>query len=330
MKQIKKICLSILLALVLCSMITPNVLAKIISNEIVTDEMVEGETSEYVIDYILDDGDDNESIETMECEYGTSYTLPSEEYEHDTLTFVNWNSKANNKGTTYKHGQTVKNLSSTNNAKITLYAQYSVESTPTPKVKTTRYDTATVTIVGVSGADGYDIFRSTSKNGTYTNIGTQGYAGDYTDSTLKENKTYYYKVKAYVLNSSNVKVYAPESEIVSVKTSSKPKFSVSYYVPEGYRYLVTIAIKNTGKDTMAITNLFNVYPYKGAIHSTAFANGYKKLEQIIIAPGKTKSLTLSLEERRYFGSGGNVAALFKYGTDNYFFSAYSDGEVVYI
>jgi fibronectin type 3 domain-containing protein len=50
----------------------------------------------------------------------------------------------------------------------------------------------------VTGATGYIVYRSTSKNGTYTKVGTTT-SLKYTDKKgLKKGKTYYYKVRAYV------------------------------------------------------------------------------------------------------------------------------------
>ena len=51
---------------------------------------------------------------------------------------------------------------------------------------------------GVS-ASGYIIYRSTSENGTYTQIAATT-ASSYTDSTVKADKTYYYKAKQYKSN----------------------------------------------------------------------------------------------------------------------------------
>lgn len=47
----------------------------------------------------------------------------------------------------------------------------------------------------VAGATGYEIYRSTSKTGTYTRIGTSK-TTSYTDKKAAVNKCYYYKVKA--------------------------------------------------------------------------------------------------------------------------------------
>ncbi|MCD7859042.1 MAG: hypothetical protein LUH51_02570 [Firmicutes bacterium] len=67
----------------------------------------------------------------------------------------------------------------------------------------------------VDGADGYQIFRSTSKNGTYTCIKTisDGSTSSYTNSGLTLGQTYYYKVRAYTKDSSGSWVYSDFSRV---------------------------------------------------------------------------------------------------------------------
>ena len=68
----------------------------------------------------------------------------------------------------------------------------------------------------VKGAQGYQICRSTSKNGTYTRIRTLENATSYKNARLSKGKTYYYKVRAYrVVNGK--KVYGTYSAVKSVK-----------------------------------------------------------------------------------------------------------------
>lgn len=57
----------------------------------------------------------------------------------------------------------------------------------------------TITWKKIAGADGYQIYRSTSKNGTYDKVGVvKGMStAKYKDETLAAGKTYYYKVRAY-------------------------------------------------------------------------------------------------------------------------------------
>lgn len=56
--------------------------------------------------------------------YGTSYKLTLNTFKKKGYTFVGWNTKANGKGKSYKNKASVKNLTSKNGGKITLYAQW--------------------------------------------------------------------------------------------------------------------------------------------------------------------------------------------------------------
>lgn len=77
----------------------------------------------------------------------------------------------------------------------------------------------TVKYKKVSGVTGYQIYRSTSKNGTYKKVATrsQSKAGTYTNSKLASNKTYYYKIRTYkTVGGKNY--YSSFSTVKSVKT----------------------------------------------------------------------------------------------------------------
>ena len=69
---------------------------------------------------------------------------------------------------------------------------------------------------GVSSAEGYEVYRATSKNGTYKKLATVK-SKSYTDKTCKAGKTYYYKVRAYK-NAKGTKIQGKLSSAVSVKT----------------------------------------------------------------------------------------------------------------
>lgn len=78
--------------------------------------------------------------------------------------------------------------------------------------------------VGVRGAEGYDVYRSTSKTGTYKfykSITTPYYF----DTSVTKDKTYYYNVKAYYKDKSK-KIYSEKSNSAHAiaKTPSTPKF----------------------------------------------------------------------------------------------------------
>lgn len=70
----------------------------------------------------------------------------------------------------------------------------------------------------VNGANCYELYRSTSKSGTYKKIKTTTATG-YTDTNRTEGKTYYYKVRAYNLSGT----VSGKSSLSSVKTGKTLK-----------------------------------------------------------------------------------------------------------
>jgi len=67
----------------------------------------------------------------------------------------------------------------------------------------------------VSGASGYNVYRSSSASGSFSKIGSAYYEPYYMDASVNANTTYYYKVSAY--NSSGE---GPQSSYVSARTDS--------------------------------------------------------------------------------------------------------------
>ena len=102
---------------------------------------------------------------------------------------------------------------------------------PTINSISPKYDRITVKWDKVDGADGYQVYRATSKTGTYTlkKTATSGYTLSYTNTGLTTGKTYYYKVRAYkTVNGS--KIYSSYSDIKSAKTAlDKPFISSCKY-----------------------------------------------------------------------------------------------------
>lgn len=84
-------------------------------------------------------------------------------------------------------------------------------------VKASDYKTAKITWKAVANADGYEVYRSTSKNSGFKKTASVTKTSA-ADSSLKTGKTYYYKVRAYAkINGNNV--YSKCSAVRSVKTS---------------------------------------------------------------------------------------------------------------
>lgn len=80
----------------------------------------------------------------------------------------------------------------------------------------------TVSWKQVSGADGYYVYRSTSANGTYSQLGKVegGDSISFTDDGRTVNKTYYYKVRAY-RNVGDAEVLSANSSYKSGKITKK-------------------------------------------------------------------------------------------------------------
>ncbi|MFD1406378.1 fibronectin type III domain-containing protein [Robinsoniella peoriensis] len=112
------------------------------------------------------------------------------------------------------------------------YSVYtSVKSLTLPVPKATNVKTASagatsikVTWKKVNGASGYVIYRSTKKGSGYKKISTiiSGSKTSFTNKSLKNGKTYYYRVRAYK-NVNSAKKYGSYSNVVYRKaTLSKP------------------------------------------------------------------------------------------------------------
>ena len=116
------------------------------------------------------------------------------------------------------------------------YSKYSsVESCitsitkPNINVSSHNYNSIKITYDKVTGADGYIIYRSTSKSSGYKQIKITS-STSYTDKNLTTGKTYYYKVKAYSYSDTKAKYYSSTSSYKLAKpTVAKPKYSVSSY-----------------------------------------------------------------------------------------------------
>lgn len=78
----------------------------------------------------------------------------------------------------------------------------SVSKAPSISVKKRTATTAKISIQKTSGATSYEVYRSTSRNGQYTYIGSTQ-TGTYKDRGLKAKNVYYYKVKSVYGNTKS-------------------------------------------------------------------------------------------------------------------------------
>lgn len=146
------------------------------------------------------------TIRTIEGSYVSSYTVTRKLAE--TYTFRVSAYKANKKGVP------------------TFFGNYSedavVTTTPgkpsTVTLKSNKTGQVSITWNKIARAEGYQIYRSTSKNGKYTRIKTRVASfRTYTDTTAKSGTTYYYKIRAYVTGHNGKRVYGVCSVPKAVK-----------------------------------------------------------------------------------------------------------------
>ncbi len=110
-----------------------------------------------------------------------------------------------------------------------VYGKYSSVVSGTPKLFTPKVvvaagvDSITVINTKVSQATGYEIYRATSKSGKYTKVHS-GNELMYNDTSITLDKTYYYKVRAYV-ESNGKKYYSSYSSVLSATV-----FDLSYII----------------------------------------------------------------------------------------------------
>ena len=102
-------------------------------------------------------------------------------------------------------------------------------SEPKAKVSASQSKTIKVSWNKVYGANGYELYRSTSKDGKYSKVKTitDGKTLSFDDTKLETGRTYYYKVRAYK-TINNKKVYSDYSSVVSTTLKlSKPSVTLS-------------------------------------------------------------------------------------------------------
>lgn len=88
-----------------------------------------------------------------------------------------------------------------------------------PRISTTANNSTTLTVKWnqIFGVSGYQVYRATSKNGTYKRVKTVNSAAtSFQNTKLKSGKTYYYKVRAY-----KGSTYYPFSSISSKTLAAK-------------------------------------------------------------------------------------------------------------
>ena len=165
-----------------------------------------------------------------------------------TTTATNYTDSKANAGYTYYYK--VKAISEVKSAAdSSLSAAVAVTCRCARPVVTPDYLTSTgkpyIKWAAVAGASQYEVYRSGSKDGTYTLLGTTT-AANYTDSKANAGYTYYYKVKAI----SKVKSTANSSLSAAVAITcrcARPVVKTDYWASTGKPYIKWDAVDGAGK-----------------------------------------------------------------------------------
>jgi uncharacterized repeat protein (TIGR02543 family) len=83
--------------------------------------------NKYTVNY-NGNGADGGSVKAQSCTYDTPFSIRGNSFVKTGYTFTGWNTKSDGSGTSYSPTQSVKNLTATNGGKVTLYAQWQVNS----------------------------------------------------------------------------------------------------------------------------------------------------------------------------------------------------------
>ena len=97
----------------------------------------------------------------------------------------------------------------------------------------------------VSGASKYEVYRSGSKDGTYTLLGTTT-AANYTDSKANAGYTYYYKVKA-ISSVKNTANSALSAAVAVTCRCARPVVKPDYLISTGKPYIKWTAVSGASK-----------------------------------------------------------------------------------
>ena len=202
------------------------------------------------------------------------------------------------------------------------------------KIKSiTRYPRSlTIKWTKVSKANGYCIYRSTSRNGVYKKVKTitNGSTTSYTNKNLAKGKTYYYKVKAY-RNINSYRYYSAYSN--SYKATTKkygtPVLSAigidEDYLDSYYTNYYAIQISNKSGYTMYINSSaflsdYDYYSYDRNLRVCGWStpNGQiHKTSTVKISPHSTKNIFFYTSNASWYDNDSLIYCKFKLDGQSY-------------
>ncbi len=187
--------------------------------------------------------------------------------------FVRWTDGTTQLSTSAKYTLTA-------NAEQNITAEFAAIGVPTIAAASSGYNNIKLTWTAVTGATGYEVWRSSSENGPYTKLGTAS-GTTYTNTGLNLNTLYYYKVNAYCTASTATtyggrSAYAaatpvPAAPTASASTISYNSVKVSWSsVPGASGYQVYRATSQNGSYSLVKTTSSLSYTNTGLGTGTAY------------------------------------------------------------
>ena len=121
----------------------------------------------------------------------------------------------------------------------------------------------------VANASKYEVYRATTKNGTYTLLGTTT-ATNYTDNKAGSGYTYYYKVKALAANGAESDYSAV---VAGICHCAKPTVKATYMGASGKPYLRWNTVANASKyEVYRATTKSGTYTLLGTTTATNYTD----------------------------------------------------------
>ncbi|PGY12082.1 fibronectin type III domain-containing protein [Bacillus sp. AFS031507] len=151
-----------------------------------------------------------------------------------------------------------------------------LEPVVTSKATASSYNSIKLTWTPATGVDGYDIYRSTSSNGTFTKITSiADPTAYYTNTGLNTGTTYYYKIQTYFTFDNGEKIYGAFSPVVSAKpvlaVPASPKAASASY--SSIKTSWTAVSGANGYEVSRATSLTGTYSVVGnTTTATSFTN----------------------------------------------------------
>ena len=186
----------------------------------------------YTVTFNSNSGDGG-AMSNQTFTYDEEKALTANGFTRTGYTFAGWNTAANGSGTSYTNGQSVSNLTSTENGTVTLYAQWTINQ----HTVNVDYDSSmvTVTINGVEVTDSSDYYFDYGAHVTITITPKDGY----TIETVTQNDASW----GTIVESGHSETIEVKGNIKIVATAKLKTYTVTYNL--GFHYNADVTSNQT-------------------------------------------------------------------------------------